>query len=400
MEGLRSSLREKFIKPYQNFRGNAKKPGTRISFENFVQERPDGGEILTRNGIPIGRARREWEERQGKWTSDQLLNAPLSAMGELFVMGGIDPFQATMNELLSRDDDFKWLVGPWIADIVWRGYIGEPARPALWSALCFQIGAPAIQESLKRVKLWFTGTPAATGEGEQIPGSKLGHLEETISWKKTAWKLEMSNEFLRFSPIPVIEPWLQEVGRIMQVTKDLACVDAIVNGTTSTGNESCPIIGVKDGKALQYVDFLEPWALGDYIGQKWFTLLYPRGMSETIGQIDEFKLRYLGTQLVVLRNSPEPAMMDRYISPSVPDNQIVLVDTMNCVRERVSIPFHIMNDDDMDTYSQALAFFESYSFEKVGEKSCIGIDQTLERGTEGQLYGIPSWMELGQHRPV
>jgi len=141
-------------------------------------------------------------------------------------------------------------------------------------------------------------------------------------------------------------------------------------------------------------------AWGDYIGQKWFTMLYPRSMSVQVGQIDEFKLRYLGTQLVVLRNAPEPQMMDRYISPAVPDDQIILLDTINCVRERVSIPFHIMNDDDMDTYSQALAFFESYSFEKVGEKSCIGIDQTLQRGVPGASYGMPNWMDLGQHRPV
>jgi hypothetical protein len=42
-----------------------------------------------------------------------------------------------------------------------------------------------------------------------------------------------------------------------------------------------------------------------------------------------------------------------------------------------------------------VAFIESYCFEKIGEKSCIGIDQTLDRET----HPIPTWFELGQSRP-
>jgi len=105
MEGLRNTLREKYIKPFQNFRGNAKKPGTRCSFEQFLAERPDGGEILMRNGKPVGSDYRKWAAEPANATALGMgirpSNAPLTAMGELLVMAGIDPFQVTMNDLLT-----------------------------------------------------------------------------------------------------------------------------------------------------------------------------------------------------------------------------------------------------------------------------------------------------------
>jgi len=370
--GLERTLLDRVIVPFRQFRGNEKKPGTPTTFANFLENRPDGGEPIILNGVHMKSA------------------------VDLLTYAGIDPMTVPMNEILTRDDDFKWLVGPWISDIVWRGYVGEPARPALWTKLCYAIGVPAVQESLKRVKLWFDGRPAPTGELAHHPTAKLFHGEETISWKKMAWGLEMSNEFLRFNPIPVVEPYLVEAGRIQQVTKDLACVAAIVNGSLSTGADACPIIGVADTtKGIQYSDFVEPWALGDEIGQNWNTLLYRRTMAKSMAAIPQFQpyLDLGGANLIPLAQTPEVAP-DRYVSASVPANQVVMVDTRNCVRERVSIPFHIMNDDDIKTYSQELAFFESSVFEKTGEKSCIGIDGTQDIDD----HPIPSWFELGQHR--
>jgi hypothetical protein len=373
MHGLKTTLLEKVIKPYWAYRGDADNPGTPTTFGNFLKTRPDGGEIIkNRAGEP----------------ADLL---------DLFTLEGIDPFRITIPNAISRDDDFKWLIGPFIEDAVWKGYIEtKQNRPALWTLLCFQLGVPANQESIKRVKMGFKGGPALTGELETLPTTTLSHSDESLSWKKTAWMLEMSNELVRFSPLPVIEPWFAEAGRIQQNAKNRAVVRAIVNGTVSTGNDACPIIGVDDtSKGLQYMDFLEPWALGDEIGEQWFAMLYARSMSVKVGSIEEFKKREVGEPKVALRNSPEPDEMDRYISPEVPNDQVILVDTSHCVRERVSIPFHIMEAEKIENYSKAVAFVESYTFEKIGEKSCIGIDQTLDI----DAAAIPSWFELGQSRP-
>jgi hypothetical protein len=372
--GLGKTLLEKFIIPYRKYRGNKSAPGTPTTFNNFVMTRPDGlrDNIFKFDGKAAG-------------------------INEMLAMGGIDPMRATYNEILSRDDDFKWLLGPWISDIVWRGYAGETDRPAVWARLCFQVGMPCQQESLKRVKLWFKGKPEQTGELEAIPTTQLKHGDESISWKKTAWKLECSLEMLRFSPIPILEPWLIECGRVQQITKDLACVDAIVNGTVSGGGDSCPVIGINaPSTGLVYKDFLKPWGKGQYIREDWFTMLYGLEMHETVGDMKEFKRYYPGTPMVELTNNPQPALMNRFVTPGVPDNQIILMDDSHCVRERTSIPFHIMQEDDIDTYSHEIAFFESYVFEKVGEKSCLGMDVTLDRAT----HDIPSWYDLGQHRPL
>lgn len=372
MEELNKVLLEKVIRPFWNFRGNEKKPGTPITFNNFLKTRPDGGDFVLNKA-----------------------DKPADLM-ELMALGGVDPFKTDILGLISREDDFRWLVGPFIEDAVYQGYVeSDTGKPALWTVLCFQVGMPAQQESIKKVKLGFVGAPARTGELENLPTTTMYHSDESLSWGKVAWMLKMSNELLRFNPLPVIQPWLTEAGRIQQYTKNRACVKAIVNGTVSTGTDSCPIIGVADTeKGLQYSDFLEPWGLGDEIGEQWFTLLYRRSMSVRVGSIEEFKKREYGTPKVVLKNSPEPEDMNRYISPEVPNSEVVLVDTRHCVRERVSIPFHIMDGDDIDHYAQKIAFVESSTFERVGEKACIGIDETLDIDDNP----IPSWMEIGQHR--
>jgi hypothetical protein len=373
MHGLKNTLLEKVIRPYWNYRGDEKNPGKPTTFHNFLKKRPDGGEVIM--------------NRAGK-PADLL---------DLLTLEGIDPYHMTIGNAIGREDDFKWLIGPFIEDAVWQGYISsDDKRPALWTVLCFAIGVPAQQESIMRVKLGFKGAPAPTGELENLPTTTLSHSDESLSWKKTAWMLQMSNELVRFAPLPVIEPWFAEAGRIQQHSKNLAVVKAIVNGTVPTGNDACPIIGVLDTeKGLQYIDHLDPWGVGDEIGEQWFTMLHNRSMSVTIGSIEEFKRRESGTPKVALKNSPEPDEMDRYVSPEVPDDQEILVDTSHCVRERVSIPFHIKQAEKLENYSQAVAFIESYCFEKIGEKSCIGIDQTLDRET----HPIPAWFELGESRP-
>jgi hypothetical protein len=376
MQGLENTLLEKVIRPYREYRGNQIKPGRPTTFEKFLTDRPDDGEKIIISGVQ------------------------LKTVFDLMRHAGIDPMDTTTHNILTREDDFKWLVGPWIEDTVWRGYAGEATNPALWLKLCYAAAAPSKQETFKRVNLRFEGRPVPTGELAHYPTARLTHGEEDISWKKTAWGLDMSNEFLRFCPLPMIETFLVEIGRVQQAFKNEACVNAIVNGMLANGADSCPVIGVTDplngvdGKGLQYRDFLEPWALGDEIGRNWLTFLYPRSMAQKVETIPEFRpLLDVGAFVIPLRSAQDSRPV-RYVSPTVPPHQVIMIDTRDCVRERVAIPFHIMEDNRIDTYSKQISFFESSIFEKTGEKSCMAIDETLSIST----HPIPSWFELGKNR--
>lgn len=369
--GLKNSLKEKVIQPFWNFRGNENKPGVPIQFSEFLKERPDGGEkILNSSGAPI--------------TVDDIL-ADM----------GTDPYQLYLNNLASRDDDFKYLFGPILEDIIWKGFNGEPGSPAMWQSLCASTGVPAAQESIQRTWIRFNGEPAPTAEGELFPEVTISHGDESIAWKKKGLTMRLTVEYLRANPLPVINDYLIYIGRVLQYLENKACVTTLVNGDLVSLANATPVVGVTSTSVgIDYGDFLRCWTRGGILGEKWFTVISGESMGNKIGDIDEFKIRQYGTPAVELANRPEPNNMNRWVSEDVPDNQALLVDTSHAVRQRVFIPLNIKQADKPENWTQGVTVGYSTTFERLADKAVVAIDESkLFSG-----YGFPSWFTVGGSR--
>lgn len=368
--GLKNSLKERVIQPFWNFRGNENKPGVPIQFSEFLKKRPDGGELILKNGAPI-------------------------TVEDILADMGADPYQLYLNNLASRDDDFRFLFGPILEDIIWKGFNGDANAPAMWQSLCAATGVPAAQESIQRTWIRFNGEPAPTAEGELFPEVTISHGDETIAWKKKGLTMRLTVEYLRANPLPVISDYLIYVGRVLQYLENKACVLALVNGDLTSGATAAPVVGVASTSVgIDYVDFLKCWTRGGILGERWFTVISGETMGNKIGQIDEFKVREYGTPLVTIANRPEPQNMNRWLSEDVPANQALLVDNSHAVRQRVFIPLNIKQADKPENWTQGVTVGYSTTFERLADKAVVAIDET--KAFSG--YGFPSWFTVGGSR--
>lgn len=369
--GLKRTLKEKLIAPFWNYRGNENKPGVPIRFETFMQKRPDGGEVLRNSaGDPY-------------------------SMEDLYIAMGQDPYSLFLNNLATRDDDFRYLFGPILEDIMWKGFMEEAGQPAMWQALCASVGVPAAQESIKRTWIRFSGEPKPTAEGEIFPEVTISGGEEQIAWKKKGLTLRLTTEYLRANPLPVVQDYLIYVGRVLQHLENLACVSSLVSGDLTSGANSAPVVGVTSTSAgIDYADFLRCWTRGSLLGERWYTLISGEVMGNKIGLIDEFKIRENGTPLVTLANRPEPTNMARWISEEIPDNQALLVDTSHAIRQRVFIPLNVRQSDKPENWTEGVTVGYSSTFERLADKAVVAIDETKAFSS----YGFPSWFTVGGFR--
>lgn len=369
--GLKNSLKERIIQPFWNYRGNENQPGVPIQFSAFLKERPDGGEkILNSSGEPI-------------------------TVGDILADMGTDPYKLFINNLASRDDDFKFLFGPILEDIVWKGFNGEPEAPAMWQSLCASTGVPAAQESIQRTWIKFNGEPAPTAEGETFPEVTISHGEEAIAWKKKGLTLRLSVEYLRANPLPVISDYLVYVGRVLQHLENRACVTALVNGDLISLANAAPVVGVTSTSVgIDYEDFLRCWTRGSLLGERWFSVISGETMGNAIGALDEFKIRRYGTPMVQIGNRPEPSNMNRWVSADIPDHQALLVDTSHAVRQRVFIPLNVRQSDKPENWTQGVTVGYSTTFERLADKAVVAIDETKAFAS----YGFPTWFTVGGSR--
>lgn len=373
---LHNSLCNKLIKPFWAYRSNINKlGGVPITFEAFAQTRPDGGTVIVspRTSRPI-----EWVD--------------------LFNDMGVNPYDLTLSNLASRNDDYRYLFGPIIEDAFTKGFLQERNnRTPLWSLLCSQTGIPTLSEGLTRAWMQFEGTPSRTAEGEQFPVAKLKMSSEHFYWGKYGLTLQMTNEFARATPIPVVEDWLAELGMIYQVKENERAINALINGDLESEGNATPVIGVVDPEVgIQYEDFVNVWIRGAMIGENWFTMVSGEQMGRLVSLLDEFKVKEVGSARVQAVNSPEPQFMNRFVNQAVPENQILFVDESHAMRQRVFFPISLVESDHPENWTRGLTIAYSTVFERIADKATIIVDQSKSF----QEHGFPSWYRVGGVRPV
>ena len=368
--GLKNSLKERIIRPFWNYRGIESKPGIPIQFSEFLKTRPDGGEVILKNGVPI-------------------------TVLDILTDMGTDPDQLYLNNLASRNDDFKYLFGPILEDIIWGGFNGGPDSPAMWQSLCAATNVPVAQESLQSTSIQFNGVPGPTAEGEMFPEVTLQYCDKAFAWKKKGLSLRLTVEYLRANPLPVISHYLIYIGRLLQYIENQACILALLNGDLTGPATAAPVVGVATTQiGLGYEDFLRCWTRGGILGERWHTVISGEAMGIKIGQIHEFQVRETGTPLVQIVNRPEPQNMNRWVSEDVPEHQVLLVDTSNAVRQRVFIPLNVMQSEKPENWTQGVNVGYSTIFERLGDKALVAIDES--KAFSG--YGFPTWFAIGANR--
>jgi hypothetical protein len=373
-----TELKNRFVKdivqPYYRLIQPDVGVGAMLGFNEYLACRPDGGQVFL----------------------SQKTGQPLT-ISDLLEVAGIDPVRDSLNSLAALSDDFKFLFGPLVGDIFIKGFAKNAAgQPALWQQLCFQVGIPTQFPAFRKAWFTFSGQPVSTSEAEPFPQASIGQGTEEIRLQKFGLSIRMTEEFIKSSPLNVIEAWLEEMGRIYQALEDGRAVTTLVSGDLSTGANAAPIIGVSStAVGLDYADLSRCWTRGAIIGERWFAVVSGEEMSNKLAAIDEFKIRQTGTSQVTLANRPEPYQIDRYISPSIPDHQIMLVDTSHALRQRNFIPIRVDKSFKPESWERGLVVGYQSGYERVADKGVIIIDETLDFAS----HGFPTWYSVGGTRP-
>ena len=372
---LKKRLYSDLIKPYYNTTQPNVEQGTgvQISFQEFMQTRPDGGPILL-------------NER----------GAPLT-WADLFEMAKIDPASTLLNQIATIPDDFRLLLGLYITDAFIKGFSQtNDGQSPLWSKLCFQTGVATPFPEIRRTWYKFEGEPKPTAEAETFPEAKISVGTEAINSEKRGINLKLTEELVRSSPLNVVEGWLVETGRVYQHIEDSRAVTTLVNGDLQSGANAAPVVGISDvNVGIDYADFSRCWNRGSMIGERWFSVIAGEDMSNKIAGIDEFKERQVGTPQVQLVNRPEPSQIDRFVSAQVPDNQIVLLDKTHCLRQRNFIPLRIDKSFKPENWIHGITIGYQSAFERVADKAVVILNETLSYND----YPFPTWFTVGGVRP-
>ncbi|MFA6221454.1 MAG: hypothetical protein WC647_03995 [Desulfomonilaceae bacterium] len=369
---LKTRVKTDLITPYHNVVQPDNGIGSMTMFEEFIQTRPDGGQIfLSQKGEPL------------TWA-------------DLLEAAGIDPIRESFNSLAALSDDFRYLFGPLVSDIFTKGFSQTPAgSPPLWQQLCFQVGVPSQFPAIRKAWFTFQGQPIATAEGENFPESRISQGTEEIRFSKFGTLVRLTEEYIKANPLAITESWLTEMGRVYQALEDGRAVDCLAAGDLSTGANAAPVIGVSDPTVgIDYVDLVRCWIKGQAIGERYFTIVAGEEMSNKLAAIDEFKERQVGTSQVALVNRPEPSQVERYVSPHVPDNQLIVVDTSHALRQRNFIPITVDRTFRPESWERGIVIGYQSGYERVADKAVVIIDETKAYAD----YQFPSWFVVGGYR--
>ncbi len=369
--GLKYTFRHKAIQPFWEYRNQGREAGTIISFEKFLETRPDGGEkLLNAEGKPL-----TWPD--------------------IYAEMGIDHRHAYLMNIASRPDDFAFAFGPALEDPILKGFLEMPdGQPAMWQQLCAVTGVPTQNESLMRSFMRFDGRPLRTGEGANLPVARVLQSKETLAWGKMGLRIELTIEFLKANPMPIVETYLDEVGRLCQHEQDRRCIQALINGDLPTGANACPVVGVAStANGFAYIDCNTVWTRGARIKERWFTVVAGETISGKIGMMDEFKRRDMGQPLIVLGNRPEPREMKRFVV-DMPNHQALFVDTSHALRHRSFLPPLVQQSLQPQNLTEGVSFAWSDFFERIADRAVVAVDETLLLSE----YGFPSWFVVGGAR--
>lgn len=371
---VKRRIKKDAISAYYNLVQPDHGSGVQISFEEFLQVRPDGGEI---------------------WLSEKT-GAPFT-WADIFECMRLDPTAVTLNELATMDDDFRSIFSVLITDLFIRGFASTPSGGReLWSALCCETGVKTQLDNARRGWLKFDGEPVRTGEGERFPEASVSMGAETIQLEKYGINFRISEEMNKATPLSIMQNMIMEVGRHHAVKENARAVTALISGDLPSGANSCPIIGVNSiATGVDYSDFLRAWTKGSLLGERYYTLVANESMSYKIGLIDEFKERALGRSQVNLVNKPEPDSITRYVSADVPDNQILLIDQSHALRQRVFMPIRIDRAFRPQDWTNGITIGYITGFECMGDKARLIIDESLAYSA----HAFPSWYSVGGVRP-
>lgn len=363
--GLSRSFREEIFEPLLKFRGADGGPGMDTSLDKFMAEhlgmKNDRGEALTKQDLYL-------------------------EMGQM-------PWEITLHNLIHRQDDFRFLAGEEIRDLVVEGLQADGGVQAWYQQLCMTTGEPvgAMTATTPRIEFLDAG-PAKVGEGETLPLARISTAERGVRCTKKGRTIELTDEVRKSCPINLLGPYLAEVNAVIVAQKNDHVVDTQLNGDQRSGGDEAVVVGIATPGTLIYDDIDNVWIFGADINQQWFNLVTNRATAQIVRKLTEFRdQKGTGGTRVQLKpvNDIEPSELPHFISRRMGDGKLMFVNNQRSTRELVFMPMQVENARYPERMVSAITVATITGYENVNKRARIVVDIQKAFAT----YGFPAEWE-------
>ena len=302
--GLENTLRERVYEPLQRYR-DSPEGGKEITFQDFLQTRAintDGkaAGILNASGKPAS-----WED--------------------VFCDFGKDPSHMTLDNMLTSSGDLKYLA----AEII-RQYILEGMNTTS-TYLDLVAGVESVDQMVITTP-WakmLDEAPEGTGEAETIAEAGMTWGTKSVTMRKKAKAIKISDELLLTCKIPVLGYFLRRFGVALAAGLYVDGVNNLIIGDQTDNSDSAPVIGTDNPGVVEYGDYLNVWIRGSRIFANYNNMLCSEVGAKSTLSLPEFKAQqYTGAAMVNLKpkNRIVPSEMPFFIANQLGDGQRLLFD--------------------------------------------------------------------------
>lgn len=301
---------------------------------------------------------------------------------------GLEPSIDTIDNIFTLpDDSVRWLIPEIIRDALRLGLRKAP----IWSQLI------AAEQTVKGLSVtaphWnmSDAMPKFVGEGETIPFGNVSFGQKTFKVRKMARGIKIPYEVRQYVAISVISVYLQDFGVKLGQGLDSMLIDVLINGEQASGSESAPVVGVDTPTSVAYLDMLRVWIRMARIGRNPVAMIAGEQMAIDVLNLPEFKDRFTGTTQSKLNvKTPIPTSTDFYIHASVPDDQLIVVDSSSAVIKYNAQPLLVETEKIVSNQTEATYASLTTGYAIVFRDARVILDQTLDFTTNG----FPSYMDV------
>lgn len=302
--GLQNSFRERVYEPLQRYR-NSDSGGKEISFQDFLQTR-----AVNSDGKPAGLMHADG--KKATWE-------------DIFCEFGKDPGSLTLDNILSSSGDMKYLAPEIIRQFILEGMNTTSTYTDL-------IAGTETVDQMVITTPWakmLDEAPEGTGEAETISEAGLTWGSKSVSIKKKAKAIKITDELLLTCKIPILGYFLRRFGVALAAGLYVEAVNNLINGDQADGSDSAAVIGTDASGKIEYGDYLNVWIRGSRIFAKYDNMICNEVGTKATLSLPEFKAQqYSGAALVNLKpkNGIVPSQMPFFVANAVGDGQRLLFD--------------------------------------------------------------------------
>lgn len=352
-QGLEHTFYRDIFVPLLNARnhdGSPTKTGWDLSLEAFMQ---DHLKLKNSRGEPLG------------WA-------------DLWLMMGINPMEATLQNILDRPDDFRFLGGEMIREFIIQGF-QQFEQIAWYQQLCVSTGDQANAMTIHQPWLKYQNVaPQQVTQGETLPLGRMAFGDKSIRLTTKGTFIEWTDQLKYSSPLSLMAVHFAEVAAVVIVQENDHCIWTMVNGDQAilgSNADSCAVVGVVNptNGATFDDDYVRVWSRGSALHMRWAFLITSEAGSIATYKVPEFKPQrgVLGGATVEIdsKNRIVPSRMPHFVSGLMNDKWRMLVDNLRTMRHLQLWPLKV----EQARYPEKLV-------DGVGISTCTGYESIRREG--------------------